>query len=168
MAERGRVLVHGAAIRNRQDGYIFWGPSGAGKTTIAGFSDRKDVLSDDAPVLMRREETFFCAPSPFCQLEPYDGGVSQGMQPIPMAMNIFLQQAQDLNLVHKKMSDALAEIISGHIHGFELMDNVLKKKVFHFIYDFCTQIPAYDLCFTKDNRFWKLLAGEDRGVPNIA
>ncbi|MDQ5985441.1 MAG: hypothetical protein CSYNP_01151 [Syntrophus sp. SKADARSKE-3] len=161
MAERGCLFVHGAAIRNHQEGYIFWGASGAGKTTVAGLSDREDVLSDDAPVLMRRDETFFCAPSPFCQLEPYGGGLSQNLPPIPMKMNIFLQQAQDLDLARKMMPDALSEIISSHIHGFELMDNTLKKKVFHFIYDFCTQLPAYDLRFTKDNRFWKLISDED-------
>ena len=156
MAERQRFLVHCAAVRHGQKGYLFWGPSGAGKTTISGFSERHDVFSDDAPVLLRDGDSYYCMSSPFHQLGVQDG-VPAADERAAVEMNLFPHKADAVRLVEKKSSFALSAILSGCLHGFELMDRELKKKAFDFIYDYCRMMPAYDLYFPKNPDFWKIV-----------
>lgn len=160
MAERQRFFIHGAAIQNGQKGYIFWGPSGAGKTTIAGFSERDHVFSDDAPVLLKYDGVFCCAPSPFQQLEMSNIYTIATERRAPVSKNLFLHKASEIRMADKSGAVALSEIITGHLHCFEFMRSDLRKAAFHFMYDYCCGIPAYDLYFTKDGNFWKLVTGE--------
>jgi hypothetical protein len=162
MAEKNRFFVHGAAIRHGQEGYVFWGPSGAGKTTVAGFSEGKDVLSDEAPILKRVRDNFFCMMSPFHQIEKCDGEKINRNLPVPISKNIFLHKAKQIDIKCRTRQAALSEIISNHVHCFGFMDRAVKKNVFHFMYDLSCQIPAYDLYFTRDNRFWASVAGMKR------
>jgi hypothetical protein len=165
MAENNRFFVHGAAIRRGQNGYIFWGPSGAGKTTIAGFSERNDIFSDDAPILLKENEGFYCAFSPFYQVEMLDNQPINIHGKIPVCKNLFLHKSRELKVTNKGVADALSEIVSSHLHNFKFMDRELKKKAFHFSYDLCHRIPAYDLYFAKDSHFWKLVA--DKGGNSV-
>jgi hypothetical protein len=160
MAENNRFFVHGAAICHGHNGYIFWGPSGAGKTTIAGFSERSDVFSDDAPILLKEDGGFYCTVSPFYQIDRLDNQPINIHRKIPIRKNIFLHKSKELSIVDKGDADALAEIVSSHLHNFKFMDRELKKKAFHFSYDLCHRIPAYDLYFAKDRRFWRLVDGK--------
>lgn len=156
MADSGRYFVHSAAIRRGQEGFIFWGASGAGKTTVAGFSKRRDVLSDDAPILWREEGDFYCSPSPFVQLEHHGEEIIHASR-VPVKRNLFLHHSPVLMLEKKRPSEALHEILSGHIHGYEWMDRDSKTKAFYFFCDYCRQIPAFDLHFSKDDSFWTLV-----------
>lgn len=49
------LLVHGCGIVKEGKGYLFMGPSETGKTTIAGNCGPKEVLSDEAVCVYRRE-----------------------------------------------------------------------------------------------------------------
>jgi hypothetical protein len=48
----GGVLFHGAGILHRQNGYLFMGHSGAGKTTVSRLSVNDQVLNDDLVVVL--------------------------------------------------------------------------------------------------------------------
>ncbi len=158
MAAHDRFFIHGAAIQYEQKGYIFWGPSGAGKTTVAGFSDRRDVFSDDAPILFREKDDFFCAVSPFNQLDIIAGQTIAVNKKIRVCKSLFLHKSTELKIREKSRPDALAEIMPLQFHCFEFMDRERKRKAFHFSCDLCQRIPAYDLYFSKDKHFWKLVA----------
>jgi hypothetical protein len=156
MADQNRFFVHSAAICFKNKGYVFWGPSGAGKTTVAGFSNGKDVFSDDAPILFKENNCFYCAVSPFRQLYAPMGYSERKI--VPIHENFFLRKAPDITMCNKSSAAVLSEIVPGHIHHFELMNRGLKRKVFEFSYDIAHESPAYDLYFTKDNLFWNLIA----------
>lgn len=67
LASTGGVLLHSAAVATEEGAHVFFGPSGAGKTTIsrlaseAGFT----VLSDDLNVLRVRGGGVVCQKVPF-------------------------------------------------------------------------------------------------------
>jgi hypothetical protein len=157
MAEESRFLIHGAAVKNGPDGYIFWGASGAGKTTVASFSARQHVLSDDAPLLMKIRDHYFCCATPFCQLNRAGQDFESLHHLVAIRRQFFLHKAEALNMMDRAKSEALMEILSRHLHGFRFMNRLLKGKAFHFFYEFCLHTPAQDLYFTKDNRFWELI-----------
>jgi len=161
MAEKSRFLIHGAAIKKGPDGYIFWGSSGAGKTTVASFSAREQVLSDDAPLIMKSDDHYYCYGTPYCQLDRTDHHFESLHNPVSITRQFFLHQAEGLNINDRAKSEALREILSRHVHGFRFMNRLLKGKAFHFFYEFCLRIPAQDLYFTKDDRFWGIIPPAD-------
>jgi len=50
-AEREAFLFHGCGVVTDGKGYLFTGPSGAGKTTVARLADTRTVLNDEAVLL---------------------------------------------------------------------------------------------------------------------
>src|SRR5712692_2638871 len=53
---RGGFLLHGSGVVRKGRAYIFFGPSGAGKTTITALSPADTILSDDLTLVVRRED----------------------------------------------------------------------------------------------------------------
>jgi hypothetical protein len=157
MAERNRFFAHCAAIRHGKTGYLFWGGSGAGKTTVSSLSPRDHVLSDDAPLLLEEKGTFLCAASPFCQLAPPVEPGKRQISKIPVGKNLFLFKSQAFRLVKRPSLHAFQEILRHHVHGFDWMNRTQRIRAFHFIFDYCRRVPAYDMYFTKDSIFWQAI-----------
>jgi len=160
MAAKDRFFIHSAAVQHDGAGYLFWGSSGAGKTTIAGFSARPDVFSDDAPILLKENNKFYCVASPFCQLEEMLKQPRKQMACV--RENLFLNKSHGLKLTPKPRNEAFSEILFQHLHHFEFMSRDLRKRAFNFFYELCRQVPAYDLYFMKDSLVWPLIAGRGR------
>lgn len=60
------IFIHGSGIRLDERGYLFTGPSGKGKTTIAGlFRDRgAEVMHDDRLILRKKDNKIFMYNTP--------------------------------------------------------------------------------------------------------
>lgn len=65
MLERGGMLLHGAGVVRNGSAYVFFGPSGAGKTTVTTLSAGDLILSDDLVMIVRRESGFAACSVPF-------------------------------------------------------------------------------------------------------
>jgi len=154
MAERNRFFAHCAAIRHGEVVYLFWGSSGAGKTTVSSLSPRHNVLSDDAPLLLEEKGTFFCTASPFHQLTPPLRQQAEQISKFPVAKNLFLFKSKAFRLVKRPSLQAFQEILRHHIHGFDWMNRTQRIRAFHFLFNYCRRIPAYDMYFPKDAIFW--------------
>ncbi|HUD70585.1 MAG TPA: hypothetical protein VMQ62_01375 [Dongiaceae bacterium] len=63
--DRGGLFLHGAGIVRRGRCYLFYGPTGAGKSTLAALSREGDVISDDLSLLLREPGGLVAAGSPF-------------------------------------------------------------------------------------------------------
>ncbi len=64
LAENG-LFVHSASIVLRDRCHLFYGPTRAGKSTLAAMSSRGRVISDDLTLLLRRPEGLVAVGSPF-------------------------------------------------------------------------------------------------------
>ncbi|MHB8830087.1 MAG: hypothetical protein ACYC6Q_11270, partial [Syntrophales bacterium] len=158
MAERKRLLVHGAGLRINSQGNLFLGASGAGKSTVAGCVPAGDVLSDDATVVEDREGLFNIRPSPFSQINSFSKkGGNYYRQESPLERIIFLKKAEPLALNRRDRQSALAELLLLHIHYFNLMEQELKTSVFNCCCDLCASIPSFDMHFQKNDNFLSLL-----------
>lgn len=159
MAEQNMLMIHGAGIGGiKSEGSLFLGASGAGKSTVAGYVTRGDVLSDDAPVVTRDGGLFKIHASPFSQISRFEKKpANHHRKTVFLKKLIFLNQADYTDLKPRDKRSAMAEILQGHIHGFDMMDGDLKTLVFHFCCDLSRSIPAFDLYFQKNNQFLCLL-----------
>jgi len=162
MADQGKLMIHGAGLRIKSEGCLFLGASGAGKSTVAGYAERKDVLSDDGPVVTRNRGAFTIHASPFSQVDLFDGKArNHHRKEVQLTKLVFLRQANCLDLKRRDKRSALAELLRDHIHGFDFMGSELKTRVFWFCCDLCTSVPAFDLYFQNDDRFLSLFGSRN-------
>jgi hypothetical protein len=158
MAERHKLMIHGAGLRIHARGNLFVGVSGAGKSTVAGYVPAEDVLSDDATVIEKKGGGFRMHASPFSQINMFEKkSGNYHRKKADIARIVFLKKAKRLSLKPRNSQTALAELLLHHIHCFELMDAELKKEVFHACCDLCDVIPSFDLYFQKNDGFLSLL-----------
>ena len=157
MAQQKKLLVHGAGLLIKSKGILFIGASGAGKSTVAGYVPTEDVLSDDATVVEKKGGLFRIHASPFSQVDIFEEkGADRHLKKATLVKIIFLKKAERLALKPRDRHSALAELLSLHIHSFELMDRELKTSAFNFCGDLCASIPSFDLHFQKNDGFLSL------------
>ena len=155
MAEKKKFIMHGAGIEGNEGGYLFLGESGAGKTTVAGFADKRQVLSDDAPIIGYETDLFYMYPSPFGQINLFAmKDEAHHEKKVQLNNLFFLKKNEVQSIILKERRYAFAEILKKHIHGIEFMDKDSRGAAFNFFHDLCECIPMYDLNFQKNNQFW--------------
>ncbi|HOJ52340.1 MAG TPA: hypothetical protein PLT64_08065 [Syntrophales bacterium] len=145
-AERGEFLVHSAAVRKNEKGYLFWGSSGAGKSTISRFFPSREVFSDEAPLIFRKNGAFYCARTPFCQQMRREEVLKPDCAPVERSF--FLHPSTSISVQARDRLSALAEIVKNHIHSFFFIPAEVRRRAFDFFYDFCRIVPAFDLFFS--------------------
>jgi hypothetical protein len=158
LAEQNKLMFHGAGLRIKSEGCLFLGASGAGKSTVAGYAERKNVLSDDAPVITKDGGLFKIHASPFSQIDLFEHkSANHHRKEAPLTKLFFLHQANHTALKRRDKGSAMAELLQDHVHGFDIMDGDLKASVFHFCCELCGAVPAFDLYFQKNDQFLSLL-----------
>lgn len=101
--DAGGLLVHAAAVACGPRGYLFLGPSGAGKTTVARNSPAGRLLNDDLVLLMPDNGGWAVQATPFSnptQLAPPG--------PAQAALAALLHLVQDTRVARLPMSPAVA------------------------------------------------------------
>ncbi|HDP98370.1 MAG TPA: hypothetical protein ENN22_04185 [bacterium] len=155
MALQNRALLfHGAAIIRDDAGYVFFGPSNAGKTTITEFSSDYLILGDDMVVV--REKPLGCEvyASPFNinlgKLKIANSNKRiQGFYRLHQDKKNFLQPMSEAKSLAELMSSVplSSANFSGNLIAFERCRMIAK------------QIPCYNLHFTRDDSFWRIING---------
>ena len=168
MAENKKFIMHGAGIGGNEGGYLFLGESGAGKTTVAGFADKREILSDDAPIVGYETDRFYMHPSPFGQISLFTMKDSAHHEKrVELNKLFFLKQNEVQSIVLRERRYAFAEILKKHVHGIEFMGKDSRLTAFNFFHDMCECIPMYDLNFQKNNEFWTGISKLEIGAETI-
>jgi hypothetical protein len=90
---REAFLFHGCGVIVKGKGYLFTGPSGAGKTTVARLAAERAVLNDEAVLLKMQDGEVWMGGTPLL------GGVNQRMATwVPLQAILVLQHGEDVEL----------------------------------------------------------------------
>lgn len=154
------LLFHGAGLVDDEHGYIFFGPSGVGKSTVTNFSGHCAVLGDDLIAIKPGETGFQMYATPFNHEE--NGFVlSNSMANIKG----FYRLVQDCETYIRDMKPARA--ITEMLSNIPPVNNNKEGSILALT--MCTriinEIPCYELHFTKNNKFWRLIDGHIAKIP---
>jgi hypothetical protein len=63
--KKGGFFLHACGIARDEKAYIFYGPSGSGKSAVAMLSPELGVLSDDMVLIFKKNDVFYASSTPF-------------------------------------------------------------------------------------------------------
>jgi hypothetical protein len=150
--KKGGLMVHGAGILHQGKGFLFFGKSGSGKTTVSRSSLNDTVLNDDLVVLMPQKNKWQLLSTPFwnpTQVEP---------KPIQTSLHAIYRLIQDKTVFVESLnpSRALAELFA-NIPIVPIVPSLceeLMERCISLLHD----VPAYGLHFLPDGSFWQVIA----------
>jgi hypothetical protein len=152
LAEQGGFLLHAAsAVRNGR-AFLFFGPSGAGKTTISRLAvSDATLLTDEISYVRREGESYLAYGTPFTgELAKPGENISA-----PIAALYHLVKAPTNRLTLMKEGDAARTLLESVLFFAEDAD--LVKLVFKSVCDLVCQLPVYRLEFVPDKSVWDLV-----------
>ncbi len=147
-------LIHGAGLVKDGKGYVFTGPSGAGKTTISQLSiPDVDVLSDESIVVSEDRGLYSMSQGPIKnEITSWNGRIVN-------LTAIFIIVQDKTNSLRKLSGTELGLKIMEHIIYVDLwtelkmVDAAIEKT--KFVNALCSKVPVYELRFKKDISFWR-------------
>lgn len=147
----GGILFHGAGIIRNGLAYVFFGHSGAGKSTVARLSPNDIVINDDLVALMPAGNAWAVYATPFwnpTQVRPISASA-------PLAGLYRLVQDKRVDLLPIESGRALAELISNIP---VIPDNpFLNAELFVRGKQILDKIPIYQLHFLPNDSFWQVV-----------
>lgn len=158
--DRGSFILHASGLERDGRAYVFFGPSGAGKTTVVQLSPGLRVLSDDLVLLTRRDGAFEAACTPF------SGSLAQVAKErgsFPVARVLHLRKALEDRtepLSAARGAGALLAACPFVGHGERRFGTL-----FPLVEELAREPGVAELYFRKDASFWNaVLAGGSRVV----
>ncbi len=153
--EAGGLLFHAAGLVRRDRGYLFFGHSGSGKTTVSRLSPEAIVLNDDLVALTpeARSGNGPCTPRPF-PIPPQHGvAIGPGSAIVHGAYRLI----QDRRVYVEDLPPALAvaEIVASCpivcADPARTVDLLTRAGQLHAV------VPIRHLHFLPDNSFWNVV-----------
>lgn len=148
----GGMLFHAAGILRDGQAYVFFGHSGAGKTTVSRLSGEANVMNDDLLLLHPEKGAWAVYSTPFfnpTQVAP------RGNRNAPLARMFQLVQNREVYLENASPGQTLAELIASipviSTDPRRTLELIARCQVM------MAQVPVYRLHFRKDDTFWKAI-----------
>jgi hypothetical protein len=155
LPERTSFLMHSAGILDDGRCYLFFGHSGAGKSTVTELSEPRRALSDDMVLIDASGRSVMAHAVPFFGLYPMKERV-RGAYPVAGAFRL-RKDARD-ELVSLGTARAAATVSASVPFVQDLGLN--RADLTDVITEVCRRVPVYDLHFTRSNRFWEVIHRE--------
>lgn len=150
------LLLHSAGVIRDGFGYVFFGPSGAGKTTTSRLAAKTaHVVSDDLVIIRCDEDG--------CMLHgvPFKGELSEAPranQQAPLKGLYRLRQDTSHYLEPISHIKAVADLVAAS--PFIVREKQLSEKLMSVCSKIAKCVPVQELHFKRDDGFWKVIADE--------
>lgn len=149
----GRLMIHAAAIERQGAGYLFFGPSGAGKTTVARVSRDCRVLNDDLVIIGQDgTQQWWVFSTPFThpkQVAP------SGLARAPLRGVFRLVQSKEVRVAPLHSVAALSHLLPQV--PILPRDTVCIERVWDQLCALVNSYQVYDLYFLPDASFWRVI-----------
>lgn len=136
------LFVHSALISFDDDGYLFLGRSGVGKSTHVSlwkkhFGDRVRIINADKPIVRFYEDEIIGFGTPWCGKELWGEN-----KKVPIKALCFLEQSDDNQITELDKKEAFSLILN----QVEIPKDMRKKIKFYDLLDkLLSQLPIYQL-----------------------
>ena len=144
------LVLHSAGIVKGEDGYVFFGVSETGKSTISGLSqDFTTILSDEIIVIRKHKDGYHVYGTPFYGTLNYHAvnlnkPIRAAFMPVKDT-ETYLKAAHPITFLSKFLAAVL----------FFGKEPELINRVLDIAHDFLDSVPFYEMHFKKDSTFWK-------------
>ena len=168
----GGLLFHAAGIVHKERGYLFFGHSGSGKTTVARLSPDDLVLNDDLVLLMPAERHWMVHATPFWNPSQVNPSTTRRAEPVeasgqrpttrrsaPLAAMFRLVQDREVYLEEMGQGEALAELVASV--PVIPSDPARSHKLLELGRRLLRSVPAYRLHFLPDASFWSVVEAQE-------
>jgi hypothetical protein len=153
LLERGGFLLHASAVVEHDRAWVFCGPSGAGKTTVARLASPRLVLSDETVALLNGRAGCTVASTPFFG----EGGPVMATlnRRAPVAGLCFLTKGD--RFAHRRL-DA-REVVERAFHQVFVpkRDPRIAARVLERLADVAARVPCFELTFARRPELWEYL-----------
>jgi hypothetical protein len=144
------AMIHGASVVSEGNAYLFFGVSGAGKTTTARLSAPRRILSDELTILRRDGDGYRAYGTPFWgELQKNGDNVSAplaGLNMLAKDSTVFLEPVSP-----KFALQAIMPCVLFFAHEQHLVNAAVNR-----VADIVGRVPARKMHFLPDNSFWRL------------
>ena len=149
---KGGFLLHASTVGYKNKAFVFTGPSGTGKSTIARISKDKMVLTDDLVAIKRIEDTYYAFATPF-GLQNKAAGTAH----LPISGIYLISHGQSTTCRKLPLKQALAKVMSNIVLiGADSLDLPV-DNLFDNCYNALKDTPCYGLSFNKNEDIWRYL-----------
>ncbi|MCI0396973.1 MAG: hypothetical protein L0332_31405 [Chloroflexi bacterium] len=158
------LLLHAAGVIRDGQGYVFFGPSGAGKTTTSRLAARAaHVVSDDLVIIRAGEEG--------CTLYgvPFRGEFSDAPRAnLQAPLRGLFRLKQDVSHYLKPIPHVkgVADLVAAS--PFVVRELSLSGTLLSVCNQIARLVPVQELHFKRDDGFWKVIHGDMAEIPQAA
>jgi len=148
-----RIMVHSCGVLKNGQGYIFTGPSEAGKSTIAQLSTDYSVLNDEMCFISETDNRYMV------QSTPFNGFFNEKVNMSGPLTVIFLLKQDIKNFIKKiKFSDAVVALAKEIVPPIGVLTTEKKKYPVTAMFDMAVKllstVPFYELHFMPQKNLW--------------
>lgn len=154
--EAGGLLFHAAGLVRHERGYLFFGHSGSGKTTVSRLSPEAVVLNDDLVALLPDANQWYMHATPFSN--PTQVALQHtpiGPRSAIVSGAYRLIQDRRVYVEDLPLAQAVAEIVASSpivcADPARTFDLITRARQLH------TVVPIRNLHFLPDNSFWSVV-----------
>lgn len=134
-------FFHSAAVCHENEGYLFTGKSGSGKSTHAAlwtklFPD-DFIINGDKPLIKMKKDGFYVYGTPWCGKENMQKNTSAKLRAV-----FFIEQTEENRAEKMSAKEVLAEIFNQTVY---VKNPTLNEALFKMLDRFITELPFFRL-----------------------
>lgn len=153
---QGGLLVHSCGVLREGQGYLFFGKSGAGKSTVANLSKGFTILSDDLVMVRRVNGSFHAQGVPF-RGEASDSPLANAHAPVA---GVFRLMKDSKNYLEAVPRARMVASLLGSV-PFVLEDPANSRKAAETCASLLGAVHHGHLHFQRDGRFWEAIVNHN-------
>jgi hypothetical protein len=159
LALRKNVLVlHSAGVAKDGHCFLFMGPPGSGKTTVAKSSSGLTVLADDTVPVRSDGDRFFVSSTPWnSSYPPWKGSFGQAVESVEATKIFFLSKGPGVSFKTLAPAAATARLLRQIVPPLRWMNRYAEREGDKSL-DLCSQlsraVPCYEMRFSPEEDIW--------------